>query len=278
MELEANVLPTGQRLRVASGRPVLLGCHCSFFGGRPPGLAISQGTQMRFLEFCDQLGETPKTFGHAVEKTDHPSTPWDSVFMDPPAPPKSAGGLMDPDPTSSEDETSSSSSSAHTPRHFDELSDNELDNIYHEADLAMQELEDQTFYMPAQEWKIAPQQGESNIARSGVFADSYCAAPRSREAKAWIRRYWPQYSMANDFKKYDRRPAMILTLAWLHKMERFYSIHPGVGHENYVYSEDDILSYEEPEFVHQELNGISAVVDARLDFIRTLVPHPPKRI
>ena len=81
----------------------------------------------------------------------------------------------------------------------------------------------------------------------GVAFDSVKAYARTKEIKAWCRRYGLQDSASYSFAAYGDELASVLSLAWCHRMQWYYNEWAAAGGGGHVFQAMDHELYKEEE-------------------------------
>ena len=128
--------------------------------------------------------------------------------------------------------------------------------------------------MPSWDWTLCVRQGEANLARHGCVADGVRGEARSGDALDWCAQYQLQKSLTNKFSAYPTREwCTVLALAWIHRMEYFYSLNPAGADKHFVYTLVIVAGHREPDLLTVRLRHGDDRVQSRINGIRRMVPR-----
>ena len=112
----------------------------------------------------------------------------------------------------------------------------------------------------------------------GVAFDSVKAYARAKDVKTWCRRYGLQDAATYAFREYGDELASVLSLAWCHRMQWYYSQWASAADRNHVFKAADHDLYVEEE-IFTTVVGCLAEHDPaarRASQIRDLRPGAPR--
>ena len=120
--------------------------------------------------------------------------------------------------------------------------------------------------------------GGWTAANRGVAFDSVKAYARAKDVKTWCRRYGLQDAATYAFREYGDELASVLSLAWCHRMQWYYSQWASAADGNHVFKAADHDLYVEEE-IFTTVVGCLAEHDPaarRAGQIRDLRPGAPR--
>ena len=107
----------------------------------------------------------------------------------------------------------------------------------------------------------------------GVAYDAYAGKACNQSAKAFCRMYGLGMSARFALSTCSEKLASVFARAWCEKMQFFFDVYKASGDERYIFTADDVASFEETAGFSAAFEESEGVARERAEQVRALRPH-----